>query len=63
MSSDVRIVGRATAEELAAVVALMSHLDREREPDRYTEWRRARLAAVRPSGQRPRADRSSPEPG
>jgi hypothetical protein len=42
-----RVRGNATAEEVAAVVALMSHRDRAAEPDRYTEWRRTRLAALR----------------
>jgi hypothetical protein len=51
VSDGLRVHGNASAEELAAVVALMSHRDRAVEPDRYTEWRRTRLAALR---QRPR---------
>jgi hypothetical protein len=47
MTAGVRVRGNATAEEVAVVVALMSQFDREPEPDRYTEWRRARLAALR----------------
>jgi hypothetical protein len=47
----VRVLGNATPEELAVVVALMSQRESTSEPDRYTEWRRARLAALR---QRPR---------
>jgi hypothetical protein len=51
VSDGLRVHGNASAEELAAVVALMSHRDRAAEPDRYSEWRRTRLAALR---QRPR---------
>jgi hypothetical protein len=51
MTAGVQVRGNATAEELAVVVALISQLDREPAPDRYTEWRRARLAALR---ERPR---------
>ena len=47
----VRVLGNATPEELAIVVALVSQLGSTSEPDRYAEWRRARLAALR---QRPR---------
>jgi hypothetical protein len=47
MRAGVQVRGNATDEELAAVVALMAQLERRVEPDRYAEWRRTRLAAVR----------------
>lgn len=47
MSPEVRVRGNATAEELAVLVALMSHLERAIEPDRYAEWRRGRVAVLR----------------
>jgi hypothetical protein len=47
VSAGVRIRGNASAEELAVVLALISQLDRVAEPDRYTEWRDGRLAALR----------------
>jgi DNA-binding Lrp family transcriptional regulator len=39
--------GNATDEELAAVVAVLSQVERPVAADRYAEWRRVRLAAVR----------------
>ena len=47
MTAGVRVRGNATAEELAAVLALVSHVERGVEPDRYERWRLARLAALR----------------
>ncbi len=47
LTDGLRVHGNATAEELAVVVALMSSLEREPEADRYAEWRRTRLAALR----------------
>ena len=42
-----RVRGNATPEELAAVLALLSHGACPAEPDRYAVWRRTRLAALR----------------
>lgn len=39
-----------TAEELAAVLAAVSHVDRASEPSGYDRWRRIRLAALRAGG-------------
>ncbi len=47
MSAAVQVRGNASAEELAVVVALLSQLERAPGPDRYAEWRRIRLAALR----------------
>ncbi len=47
MTAGARVRGNATPEEVAAVVAVLAQLERGPEPDRYTEWRRTRLAAVR----------------
>ncbi|MEP7019707.1 MAG: hypothetical protein ABI808_03580 [Pseudonocardiales bacterium] len=49
MRDGLLVRGNTTAEELAAVVALISYLERPREPDRYGDWRRARLAALTPT--------------
>jgi hypothetical protein len=47
VSAALRVRGNASAEELAVVVALISQLEHGPEPDRYAEWRHARLAALR----------------
>jgi hypothetical protein len=57
MSQGVRVHGNATAEELAAVVAVMAQVERAAVPDRYTEWRRVRLAALR-TGRPPERQRA-----
>jgi hypothetical protein len=46
MSDDVRVSGNATAEELAAVLALVRR-PRATPPDAFARWRATRLAAVR----------------
>jgi hypothetical protein len=52
----VRVRGNATPEELAAVVAVLAQLERGTEPDRYAQWRRTRLAALRQPQHRDCAD-------
>lgn len=47
MTAALRVRGNATPEELAAVLAVLAQTDRGAEPDRYTQWRSTRLAAVR----------------
>ncbi len=54
----VEVRGNASAEELAAVLAVVAHfehVERAHEPDRYADWRKARLAALKHSwvGARP----------
>jgi acyl-CoA carboxylase epsilon subunit-like protein len=56
MNTGVQVRGNATPEELAAVVAVLTQLERGAEPDRYTQWRRTRLAALRRPQQCQRAD-------
>lgn len=47
-SGDVRVRGGATAEELAAVLALVSRGEPQPAlPSRYEQWRAARLTALR----------------
>lgn len=48
----IEIRGNASAEELAAVLAVVARADgtgEPREPDAYTRWRRQRLRALRPT--------------
>jgi hypothetical protein len=47
VSAGVRVRGQVTPEELAAVLAVLAQTERGIEHDRYTQWRRTRLAAVR----------------
>jgi len=47
VSAGLRVLGNASAEELAVVLALVSQREREPAPDRYAQWRRTRLAALR----------------
>jgi hypothetical protein len=44
--SDVSVRGNATAEELAAVLAVISRAENSNPSDQYARWRRARLAAL-----------------
>lgn len=48
MTGRLRVRGNATAEELAVVVALVSHVEGGAPPDPYAQWRLSRLAALRP---------------
>jgi hypothetical protein len=43
----VEVRGNATAEELAAVLAVLTHTDRAAVPDAYRRWRDTRLAALK----------------
>jgi hypothetical protein len=47
MSTGVRVRGHVTPEELAAVLAVLAQTERGIELDRYRQWRRTRLAAIR----------------
>jgi hypothetical protein len=47
VSAGVQVRGNATPEELGAVVAVLAQLERGPQIDRYAEWRRVRLAALR----------------
>jgi hypothetical protein len=47
MSDDVRVRGNATAEELAAVLALVVRPRGTVAPDAFARWRATRLAAMR----------------
>lgn len=46
-SQQVHVRGGATAEELAAVIALVSQADRGAVQSRYDQWRAGRLKALR----------------
>jgi hypothetical protein len=48
MTPPVVVRGNATAEEVAAVLAVVTSRS-DAEPDPYTRWRRGRLDAVRRS--------------
>jgi hypothetical protein len=43
--SDVSVRGNATAEELAAVLAVIARAEKSNPSDQYARWRRARRAA------------------
>jgi hypothetical protein len=45
----IRVRGGATAEEVAAVLAVVGRSEDEPVPDSYSRWREGRLAAVRPA--------------
>ena len=45
--SEVSVRGNATAEELAAVLAVVSRGEAPARPDPYTRWRHTRQAALR----------------
>ena len=47
MNAGMRVHGNATPEELAVVIALVSQVGRTVEPDRYADWRRGRIVALR----------------
>lgn len=52
MRASIEIRGNASAEELAAVLAVVARADGasdESKPDAYTRWRRQRLRALRPT--------------
>ncbi|HET6878357.1 MAG TPA: acyl-CoA carboxylase epsilon subunit [Jatrophihabitans sp.] len=52
MPPHIEIRGNASAEELAAVLAVVAHADgagEPREPDAYRRWRQIRLRALRPT--------------
>lgn len=49
--NDVLVRGGATAEEVAALLAVLARAEPSPAPDPYTEWRRTRLAAL--NGGRP----------
>jgi hypothetical protein len=47
---DVRVRGGATAEELAAVLAVVSRAEQSPpEPDRLSQWRSTRRAVLKPT--------------
>ncbi|MBE7186836.1 hypothetical protein [Jatrophihabitans endophyticus] len=50
---DVRIVGPADATEVAALLAVLSRAH-PAVPDRLSDWRRGRRAALRPARQQTR---------
>jgi hypothetical protein len=43
----VTVHGNPTAEEVAALLALLSSRQLDEEPDRYRQWRATRLKALR----------------
>jgi hypothetical protein len=47
----VRVRGGATAEELAAVLAVLTTSTAAPEPSRYEQWRATRLRALRRAGE------------
>lgn len=54
MTGAVVVRGRATAEEVAAVVAALHRVPADRAvPDRYELWRAARIAALTRDDRRP----------
>jgi hypothetical protein len=50
----IRVNGRASVEELAAVIATLSGRPAQPTPSRYEQWRAGRLAALRPSAEKRR---------
>jgi hypothetical protein len=52
--SGIRVNGRASAEELAAVIAMLSGRPAQQTPSRYEQWRAGRLASLRPSADKRR---------
>jgi hypothetical protein len=56
MSEGLRVRGAATAEEVAAVLAVLAHSGRPAggEQDGYARWRETRRQALRRTGERDR---------
>jgi hypothetical protein len=55
--TEISVRGNATAEELAAVLAVVACSEPTRTPDSYTRWRAIRLAALH------RSEPTSPRTG